>query len=193
MYREQIAINHQLNIKPVILFKSSKITESKDNQVVFHHLINNLKDGDLNVIKNQTNISVLIQAFDFFDKNEINLSLLIAKIKIAFNEKKCLCTNNDKELELNQKRLNNLEDKDNSIRVIFTVDKLNEGWDVLNLFDIVRLYEGQNTGGSNKGKIGKKTISEAQLIGRGARYCQFFIVIGAQAFFFIKSIFYFCN
>jgi type III restriction enzyme len=38
--------------------------------------------------------------------------------------------------------------------VIFTVDKLNEGWDVLNLFDIVRLYEGQNTGGSNKGKIG---------------------------------------
>jgi type III restriction enzyme len=89
MYREQIAINHQLNIKPVILFKSSKITESKDNQVVFHHLIDNLKDGDLNVIKNQTNIRVLIQAFDFFDKNEINLSLLIAKIKIAFNEKKC--------------------------------------------------------------------------------------------------------
>jgi hypothetical protein len=30
-----------------------------------------------------------------------------------------------------------------------------------------------NTGGSNKGKIGKKTISEAQLIGRGARYCAF--------------------
>jgi type III restriction enzyme len=33
------------------------------------------------------------------------------------------------------------------------VDKLNEGWDVLNLFDIVRLYEGQNTGGSNKAVI----------------------------------------
>jgi type III restriction enzyme len=51
--------------------------------------------------------------------------------------------------------------------VIFTVDKLNEGWDVLNLFDIVRLYEGQNTGGSNKGKIGKKTMQFLflQLIG----------------------------
>jgi hypothetical protein len=48
----------------VILFKSSKITESKDNQVVFHHLIDNLKDGDINVIKNQTNIRVLIQAFE---------------------------------------------------------------------------------------------------------------------------------
>jgi type III restriction enzyme len=38
------------------------------------------------------------------------------------------------------------------------VDKLNEGWDVLNLFDIVRLYEGQNTGGSNKGKMYKSLI-----------------------------------
>lgn len=173
MYREQIAIKHQLNIKPVVLFKSSKIAESKDNQALFHHLIDNLKVRDLAVIKNQTDIAVLKQAFDFFDTNDIQLNLLIEKIKIAFNEKKCLCTNSDKELEHNQKRLNNLEDKNNSIRAIFTVDKLNEGWDVLNLFDIVRLYEGQNTGGSNKGKIGKKTVSEAQLIGRGARYCPF--------------------
>jgi type III restriction enzyme len=173
MYREQMAIKHQLNIKPVVLFKSSKITESKDNQMLFHHLINHLKISDLEPIKAQTNIKVLTQAFNFFDKNNIPLTLLIEKIKITFNDKKCLCTNSDKELELNQKRLNNLEDKDNSIRAIFTVDKLNEGWDVLNLFDIVRLYEGQNTGGSNQGKIGKKTVKEAQLIGRGARYCSF--------------------
>lgn len=173
MYREQIAINHQLNIKPVVLFKSSKIAESKDNQVLFHNLIDDLKVSDLEVIINQTDIKVLKQAFDFFPKNSINLNLLIEKIKIAFDNKKCLCTNSDTELELNQKRLNNLEDRNNSVRAIFTVDKLNEGWDVLNLFDIVRLYEGQNTGGSNKRKIGKKTVSEAQLIGRGARYCAF--------------------
>lgn len=173
MYREQIAIKHKLNIKPVVLFKSSKIAESKDNQALFHNLIDSLKNSSLEVIKNQTDIKVLKQAFDFFDKNDINLNLLIEKIKISFDEKKCLCTNNNAELELNQKRLNNLEDKDNSIRAIFTVDKLNEGWDVLNLFDIVRLYEGQSTGGSNSGKIGKKTVSEAQLIGRGARYCAF--------------------
>jgi type III restriction enzyme len=173
MYREQVAINNKLNIKPVILFKSSKIVESKDNQALFHTLIDNLKVSDLETIKKQTDIDMLSKTFDFFDKNNIGLNLLIEKIKIAFDTKKCLCTNSDKELELNQKRLNNLEDKDNSIRAIFTVDKLNEGWDVLNLFDIVRLYEGQNTGGSNKGKIGKKTVSEAQLIGRGARYCAF--------------------
>ena len=47
---------------------------------------------------------------------------------------------------------------------------LNEGWDVLNLFDIVRLY---NTRDAKDGKPGRTTISEAQLIGRGARYCPF--------------------
>ena len=62
---------------------------------------------------------------------------------------------------------------DNEYRVIFAVDKLNEGWDVLNLFDIVRLYDTRGMGGRNKGKIDRTTMSEAQLIGRGARYCPF--------------------
>ncbi len=172
IYREQIAIKYSLNIKPVVLLKSSKIKESKENQQLFHTLIDNLRIGDLENIKKQTDIEILQQAFKFFDTQNIGLNLLIEKIKIAFDEKKCLCTNRDKELKLNQKRLNNLEDKDNSIRAIFTVDKLNEGWDVLNLFDIVRLNEGQGRGGGTA-KISKKTISEAQLVGRGARYCPF--------------------
>ncbi|HEC1574219.1 TPA: DEAD/DEAH box helicase, partial [Campylobacter upsaliensis] len=71
----------------------------------------------------------------------------------------------EKELEKNQVLLNTLEDTNNEIRVIFSVDKLNEGWDVLNLFDIVRL------GGS---KVSKAiTTKEVQLIGRGARYYPF--------------------
>lgn len=71
----------------------------------------------------------------------------------------------DAESKDNQLLLNSLEDKDNNIRVIFAVDKLNEGWDVLNLFDIVRLGEGQKTS--------RVTTQEAQLIGRGARYFPF--------------------
>lgn len=55
-------------------------------------------------------------------------------------------------------------------RAVFAVDKLNEGWDVLNLFDIVRLYE---TRDGKNGIPGKTTMKEAQLIGRGARYCPF--------------------
>ena len=42
----------------------------------------------------------------------------------------------------------------------------------MNLFDIVRLYEGRD---SKNNKPGKTTISEAQLIGRGARYYPFVI------------------
>ncbi|MDP2365560.1 MAG: type III restriction endonuclease, partial [Ignavibacteria bacterium] len=71
-----------------------------------------------------------------------------------------------------EKLLNSLEDKNNHITAIFTVQRLTEGWDVLNLFDIVRLYEGQNEGGSNT-KTSVATTSEVQLIGRGVRYFPF--------------------
>ncbi|NLM00212.1 MAG: hypothetical protein GX220_02015 [Treponema sp.] len=56
---------------------------------------------------------------------------------------------------------------------------MNEGWDVLNLFDIVRLYEGRDSKGSSPGKI---TIAEAQLIGRGARYFPFALEEGQDKF-----------
>ncbi len=69
-----------------------------------------------------------------------------------------------------QRLLNSLEDASNGIRAIFAVDMLNEGWDVLNLYDIVRLYD---TRDANGGKPGKTTMQEAQLIGRGARYMPF--------------------
>jgi len=43
--------------------------------------------------------------------------------------------------EEKQLKLNSLETINNEIRAIFAVNMLNEGWDVLNLFDIVRLYD----------------------------------------------------
>ncbi|MBZ0217464.1 MAG: hypothetical protein K8F25_12975, partial [Fimbriimonadaceae bacterium] len=71
--------------------------------------------------------------------------------------------------EEKQLAVNSLEDPTNPYRGIFAVDKLNEGWDVLNLFDIVRLYDVAGSGG----KLRKTTMAEAQLIGRGARYFPF--------------------
>ncbi|MEG7759611.1 restriction endonuclease, partial [Listeria monocytogenes] len=50
--------------------------------------------------------------------------------------------------------------------VVFAVAKLTEGWDVLNLYDIVRI---EKEAGTNK----NATMVEAQLIGRGARYYPF--------------------
>jgi len=69
-----------------------------------------------------------------------------------------------------QMQLNSLEAQDNEFRCVFAVDMLNEGWDVLNLYDIVRLYEGRD---AKDGVPGKTTMQEAQLIGRGARYMPF--------------------
>ena len=173
IYREEIANKYGLNIKPVVLFKSSTIAESKDNQNKFYSDLEKLSKTELEEIKDTTDIKILKKIFKYFEDLDISLDIVCEKLRIAFHSNRCLSTNNDKDLEKNQKLLNSLEDKNNSIRAIFTVDKLNEGWDVLNLYDIVRLYEGQNTGGSNSGKVGKKTISEAQLVGRGARYCPF--------------------
>lgn len=66
--------------------------------------------------------------------------------------------------------LNSLEEPDNPFRVVFAVAKLSEGWDVLNLYDIVRISEGAPTSGKT---LKNGTNSEAQLIGRGARYYPF--------------------
>ena len=87
-----------------------------------------------------------------------------------FDESHCISVNEEKEKENQQILLNSLEDRDNRIRAIFAVQKLNEGWDVLNLFDIVRCYSARDSKG---GRPGKTTIAEAQLIGRGARYFPF--------------------
>lgn len=53
---------------------------------------------------------------------------------------------------------------------IFAVARLTEGWDVLNLFDIVRLSDDPKAKGTKA-----TTMSEAQLIGRGARYYPFLL------------------
>ena len=62
--------------------------------------------------------------------------------------------------------LNTLESPNNLYRVVFAVAKLTEEWDVLNLYDIVRIEQEAAT---NK----NATMVEAQLIGRGARYNPF--------------------
>ena len=92
------------------------------------------------------------------------------RLKREFQEEYCLSVNNESDKAKYQIEVNTLENSDNRIRAIFAVQKLNEGWDVLNLFDIVRCYEVRDSG---KSRIGKTTMSEAQLIGRGARYFPF--------------------
>lgn len=173
LYRQELAANQNINLKPVILFKAKKtIKESEQNKTNFHHLIDEMSAVLIENIRETSTVSIVQKAFKFFDCKDITSSAIFQRIKSNFKPENCISANNDEEAELNQIRLNTLEDENNPIRAVFAVQKLNEGWDVLNLFDIVRLYEGQNTGGSNK-TLGSTTLSEAQLIGRGARYFPF--------------------
>ncbi|CAM1341006.1 DEAD/DEAH box helicase family protein [Tenacibaculum aestuarii] len=173
LYRQELAATYNINLKPVVLFKAkSTIKESEENKTNFHRLIDNLSVESISEIEKTSTVKIVQKAFNFFNNITLTKSDIVKRIKSNFKEENCISANNDKEAELNQIRLNTLEDENNPIRAVFAVQKLNEGWDVLNLFDIVRLYEGQNTGGSNT-KIGKTTLSEAQLIGRGARYFPF--------------------
>ena len=168
-YKEQVAANNGINLKPVILFKAQRtIAQSQENKANFHKLIDELTADQIDSFRG-SDLEIVQRAFRFFDE-KMTTEALVQRLKSVFREEHCLSVNDENEKETYQLRLNNLEDKRNPIRAIFAVQKLNEGWDVLNLFDIVRCYEARDSG---KNKIGKTTISEAQLIGRGARYFPF--------------------
>lgn len=182
LYRQELATSKDINLKPVILFKAKKtIKESEQNKLNFHKLIDDFSDEMVENIQKTSTVAIVQKAFTFFESKNLSATEIAKRIKSNFKEENCISANNDKEAELNQIRLNTLEDENNPIRAVFAVQKLNEGWDVLNLFDIVRLYEGQNTGGTNT-TIGKTTLSEAQLIGRGARYFPFALEEGQDQF-----------
>ena len=181
LYRQELATSHNINLKPIILFKAKKtIAESERNKSNFHKLIENLSESDIDEVRNGSDIKILRNAFSFFDRKGINNDEIVRRLQSHFRPENCLSANDDKEAEKNQILLNTLEDENNPIRAIFAVQKLNEGWDVLNLFDIVRMYEERNE--EKNGKIGKTTIAEAQLIGRGARYYPFALENGQNKF-----------
>jgi type III restriction enzyme len=180
LYRQELATIHNINLKPVILFKAKKtIKESEQNKENFHKLIDNLSEIMVGKIKKTSTVSIVRKAFQFFDAGNISLHEISKRIQNNFREENCLSANNDSEAEKNQILLNTLEDENNPIRAVFAVQKLNEGWDVLNLFDIVRLYEDRD---GKDGQPGKTTLSEAQLIGRGARYYPFALEEGEDKF-----------
>lgn len=167
-YRRKIFEKNRHHIKPVILFKSKTIKSSQVFFEEFKEAVKNLTSEDLEAIKSRSTEAVVLKIFSYLEENNISLDNLIIELKEDFSEEKLISVNSKEDSEQKQIAVNSLET--NEFRAVFAVDKLNEGWDVLNLFDIVRLYDTRDSKG---GKIGKTTMSEAQLIGRGARYCPF--------------------
>lgn len=171
-YRRYLFADLKLNIKPVIMLKSRKIKESEAFHDEFFKRMQELIGDEIKALQS-ANIPLLSKAIAYFEKKDETLENLEHSLKNSFTEDNTIIMNGSSDdNDANQIKVNSLEDKDNHIRLIFAVDMLNEGWDVLNLFDIVRLYDSRQ-GSGKAGKVGSYTIKEAQLIGRGARYCPF--------------------
>lgn len=170
-YRRYLFADLKLNIKPVIMLKSQKIKASEAFHDEFFKKLSQLTSYEIMALQS-ANIPLLSKAIAYFEEKDDTLENLEHSLKNSFAEENTIIMNGSSDdNDANQIKVNSLEDKDNHIRLIFAVDMLNEGWDVLNLFDIVRLYETRQS--RSGGKIGSYTIKEAQLIGRGARYCPF--------------------
>lgn len=170
-YKLKLFQDMKKNVKPVVLFKSKTIKESKANKEAILAFLRNLSVDDVQKIRISSAASELMQAvFQYFTDRQISDDALVTELQLAFNEEVCIDVNDNSEADGNQLIVNSLEDESNPYRIIFEVEKLDEGWDCLNLFDIVRLYE---TRDAKNDKPGKSTIREAQLIGRGARYYPF--------------------
>ena len=167
-YRRFLFSDCGQNIKPVIMLKSKVIKESRNFYNEFFKKINKLENNDFENLPKED--KYLKKALDYFrekDKNK-TFEFLKESIRDSFVEEKAIIINGNEDNNVEkQLLLNSLEDKKNNKRIIFAVDMLNEGWDVLNLFDIVRLYDTRSSA--------SYTIKEAQLIGRGARYCPFLV------------------
>ena len=197
-YRYRIGINIP-HFKPVILFRSKFADDSLAGNVsedyhFFREIIDNLTPGDFDFLKTiqvekaekiyEVGQSRIVDIVNYIEQHSFNFETIITYMQDAFKESNCIITSSkdktakgfdgkEKTTGDQDRLLNSLEDKNNPITAVFTCMRLTEGWDVLNLYDIVRMYEGQNTGGTNRGKSGSATTSEVQLIGRGVRYFPF--------------------
>lgn len=194
-YRHQIALKYAIpNFKPVMLFRSKTIDDSRadylkflqwtanvsaENFAFLNTLLNKLNDGGTANEQSKTRTE---QALRFMSENSLTIENLVSWVKESYQPHNVVITNSqtnktntEKTDSETERLLNNLESPDNPIRAIFTVERLTEGWDVLNLFDIVRLYEGTNGGGTSRNSSNPPaaTVSEKQLIGRGVRYFPF--------------------
>ena len=170
-YRKHIAQKNNItNFKPIVLFKSNQIAISKAKQVEFSQLIADLTPAmvrqHLAIKQTHLNLSTSIWHRVINHYSSIDLITAIEAIQNDFSEMNLLNANTNELLADYPVLLNTLENIDNPIRAIFAVAKLNEGWDVLNLYDIVRISEKASA-------TRAATDSEAQLIGRGARYYPF--------------------
>lgn len=168
-YRRKLFTSIKQDVKPVVMFKSKTIAANKLFFDEFVQAVKELSVETLQRIRSHAHDDIL-SAFTYFEEKDITYENLLLELQEDFKEDNLLLVDGNNISPEKQAYLNSLEAKDNEFRAVFAVDMLNEGWDVLNLYDIVRLYDTRDAKGNAPGKT---TNAEAQLIGRGARYMPF--------------------
>lgn len=154
------------NFTPKILVKFPKRTVAdeyyngfesylkRQSKETITRLIYSLDDG----LRIKENLIALIEQYEAYDLLMANFSPYKSRVLLIHGSTK------DKEASIRE--LNHMDEPDTRIRMVFAVDMLNEGWDVLSLFDIVRYAESDSA-------TKQVVLSDVQLIGRGARYYPF--------------------
>ncbi len=117
-YRRKIAEKYGIRLKPVILFKSKSIKESKENYELFRERMDNLSESDIESIKANANGSVLERVFNYSENEGITIENLVTELKEDFSEEKCILLDSENIDKEKQIRLNTLEDENNEIRAI---------------------------------------------------------------------------
>ncbi len=164
-------------ISPIVLIKSVKIAKSEDDRKFFDSVIGSLRPDDLNRLKELSRENknreheILSDMFTWLTSKDAGLisqgdwdglKAFTAEIRASFAHDNTLIYNSQKKEKAELLPL--LDSPRNTIRAIFSVNALNEGWDVLSLYDIVHF---------DISEAKKVSLQDIQLIGRGARYCPF--------------------
>lgn len=159
-----------IDINPIVLIKSTKIAQSEEDRAFFHKVIHSLREDDFIHLQNSAkqradlldDSKLLIrQMFTWLNSKQsgfMGLKGLINHIKERFAPNHTLIYNSKTKEQADLLPL--LDSPKNTIRAIFSVNALNEGWDVLSLFDIIHFDISASK---------KVSLQDIQLIGRGAR------------------------
>ncbi len=164
-------------ISPIVLIKSVKIAQSEEDRKFFDSVIGSLRPDDLSRLKELSKggenreHEILSDMFDWLASPKAGLvsqgdwdglKAFTAEIRGSFAHENTLIYNSQKKEKAELLPL--LDSPRNTIRAIFSVNALNEGWDVLGLYDIVHF---------DISEAKKVSLQDIQLIGRGARYCPY--------------------
>lgn len=174
-YRRLLAEREMgVSLKPIVLIKSVKIAQSEEDRVFFDSVIGSLRPEDLKRLQElglqnkKGEHEILKDMFHWLSepKNGMvttgdwsGLTNFVSEIRTSFSHDNTLIYNSQKKEKAELLPL--LDSPRNTIRAIFSVNALNEGWDVLSLFDIIHFDISESK---------KVSLQDIQLIGRGARY-----------------------